>query len=334
VARHECPGLLLGAHGVAPSKSSLARRVARVLDVKSVRGPAARGFAAGIFVGAVMVAAPLAALTFTPAQSSIRPKPAKGAVAAHEPGSAYYPGSSEVAADLPHIIASGVSASVATATAAIAPTIGGDGFEAVAPNGARAVSRNGTFVANGPDGSQVTIYPPDASGHSKVVAVGATGAAVTSYVDRRQERDDTIDTAIQLKAMGISPEYIAAMRAASPALRTADLDEIIGLKSVGVTPQYVEDLTNAGFGNLSADDIQQARAVGLTGDYMRRIRATGVHVSLDDLVELRVLNISPEELARVHASGSLSREQMHALAVRHPPRPPSPPTPPSDNDDE
>ena len=32
VARHECPGLLLGAHGVAPSKSSLARRVARVLD--------------------------------------------------------------------------------------------------------------------------------------------------------------------------------------------------------------------------------------------------------------------------------------------------------------
>ena len=34
VARHECPGLLLGAHGVAPSKSSLARRVARVLDGK------------------------------------------------------------------------------------------------------------------------------------------------------------------------------------------------------------------------------------------------------------------------------------------------------------
>ena len=47
VARHECPGLLLGAHGVAPSKSSLARRVARVLDVKSVRGPAARSFAHG-----------------------------------------------------------------------------------------------------------------------------------------------------------------------------------------------------------------------------------------------------------------------------------------------
>ena len=67
VARHECPGLLLGAHGVAPSKSSLARRVARVLDGKSVRGPAARSFALGVFVGAVLVAAPLAALTLAPA---------------------------------------------------------------------------------------------------------------------------------------------------------------------------------------------------------------------------------------------------------------------------
>src|SRR6476469_3653349 len=66
VARHECPGLLLGAHGVAPSKSSLARRVARVLDGKSVRGPVARSFALGVLVGAVMIAAPLAALTVAP----------------------------------------------------------------------------------------------------------------------------------------------------------------------------------------------------------------------------------------------------------------------------
>src|SRR3982751_5544246 len=67
VARHECPGLLLGAHGVAPSRSSLARRVARVLDGKSVRGPVARSFALGVFAGAVLVATPLAALTLTPA---------------------------------------------------------------------------------------------------------------------------------------------------------------------------------------------------------------------------------------------------------------------------
>ena len=85
VARHECPGLLLGAHGVAPSKTSLARRVARVLDGKSVRGPAAGGFALGVFVGAVLVAAPLAALTFTPAEKSAQLKGRAGTIAMSEP---------------------------------------------------------------------------------------------------------------------------------------------------------------------------------------------------------------------------------------------------------
>ncbi|WP_284275450.1 M56 family metallopeptidase, partial [Sphingomonas astaxanthinifaciens] len=64
VARHDCKGLLLGAHGVAPSNGSLSRRVRRVLDGSLPRTPAARGFAAGIALGGVATAAPLAALTF------------------------------------------------------------------------------------------------------------------------------------------------------------------------------------------------------------------------------------------------------------------------------
>src|SRR5262249_46331041 len=125
VARHECPGLLLGAHGVAPSKSSLARRVARVLDGKSVRGPAARSFALGVFSGAVLVAAPLAALTLTPAAPKTVAK-APSRVAASEPVTPYYPATPEVPTDLPHIIAKGVSTSVTTAVAAaaaVAPAI-------------------------------------------------------------------------------------------------------------------------------------------------------------------------------------------------------------------
>src|SRR5438046_5858870 len=84
VARHECPGLLLGAHGVAPSKSSLARRVQRVLDGKLMRGPVARPFGIGVFVGAIMVAAPLAALTLTPSGAKLAATKS-GAVSPSEP---------------------------------------------------------------------------------------------------------------------------------------------------------------------------------------------------------------------------------------------------------
>src|SRR3954447_10361905 len=119
VARHECPGLLLGAHGVAPSRSSLARRVARVLDVKSARGPVARGFALGVFTGAVLVAAPLAALTLTPAAPKAAPSAAKFAAAEPQVRGALRAEAEAVHADLPHIIAQGVSTSVSTAMAAV-----------------------------------------------------------------------------------------------------------------------------------------------------------------------------------------------------------------------
>src|SRR4051794_8018922 len=120
VARHECPSLLLGAHGVAPSKSSLARRVARVLDGKQVRGPVARSFALGVFAGAVLVAAPLAALTLTPAVSkapklALATTPAGKTIAPYSPETLEAP---EAPTDLGHIIATGVSTGVNTAVAA------------------------------------------------------------------------------------------------------------------------------------------------------------------------------------------------------------------------
>src|SRR3954452_2407081 len=115
VARHECPGLLLGAHGVAPSRSSLARRVARVLDGKTVRGPAARSFGLGVFVGALVVAAPLAALTLTPGASKAAKKAASAVASGPIDTSKPYYSPAEAPTDLPHIIAQGVSTAVGAA---------------------------------------------------------------------------------------------------------------------------------------------------------------------------------------------------------------------------
>ncbi|HYX47523.1 MAG TPA: M56 family metallopeptidase, partial [Sphingomicrobium sp.] len=233
VARHECPGLLLGAHGVAPSRSSLARRVARVLDGKSVRGPVAGSFAVGVFVGAVMVAAPLAALTLTPAGTGRLDKVTSNTLSASEPPSAYYPGTHEAPVDLPHIIAKGVSTSVATAVAAIGQGPDGD-FQVTAPNGsaitringatiasaangATVTERNGTTVSRAPSGATVMMYPPDANGRRKVVAVAANGATAVSYVaanaepgavavagsspDAHAREKSAIDSAVAMKAV-------------------------------------------------------------------------------------------------------------------------------------
>jgi bla regulator protein blaR1 len=359
VARHECPGLLLGAHGVAPSRNSLARRVARVLDGKSVRGPVAGSFAIGVFAGALLVAAPLAALNFTPAISKA-PKTSTTRLAAGEPASAYYPAARAVPADLPHIIAQGVSTSVATAVAAVAPAASNaqaadvriasaDGAivdvrngttELRGADGATVKTRNGMTIMRGAGGSTVTIYPPDAQGRRKVIARSSSGAVSVSYTnsdDVRAEvnhaRDRTIDSVIEAKGVGVTPEYIAAMRASAPGLANLDFNEFSGLRAVGVTPDFARGLVAAGFPSISADDLMQARAVGLTGEYVSAMHAAGIRGDLDEFVQLRAVGIDPSFAARVRASGIRVSSaddlvQLRALGIGHVPAPPHPPAPP------
>ena len=343
VARHDCPGLLLGAHGVAPSKSSLARRVARVLDGKSVRGPVARSFALGVFSGALLVAAPLAALNLTPAT----PKAAKGAVSlasASEPPSASYPTARPMPADLPHIIAQGVSTSVSTAMAAVAPvTRSQPDVRLLSSGGATVESGNGTTVTRSRDGATVTVYPPDARGLRKMIARASNGATAVTYVDggdvrvaiadARHAHDRALDAVIESRAVGVTPEYIGAMRAAAPRLANLDFNEFTGMRAVGVTPEFAQALVAAGFPSITADGLMEARAVGLTGEYVSAMRSAGVQGGLDDFVQLRTVGVDPAFAARVRASGIKHLDadelvQLKALGMTRVPLPPRPPAPP------
>lgn len=327
VARHECPGLLLGAHGVAPSKSSLARRVARVLDGKSVRGPVARSFAVGVFAGAVLVAAPLAALTIAPSSKSIPAQPSTPPVAAAV-SALPYASARDVPADLPHIIASGVSTGVATAAAAIAPIASRSAqpeLEAIAPSGATVRSANGVTVATGANGAKVTVYPPNAEGIRRIVAVGSNGATAISYADAKaipglagaiavppappapplppEAQRSAIDRAIGMKAVGLTPEYVAAMKSALPQLRLTS-DDLIELKAVGVTPDFIQELAREGYRMVAADDIAGAYAVGVRADYIRAMAAAGYGgIPLEQLTQLKAVGITPADVERYRRAG-------------------------------
>jgi bla regulator protein BlaR1 len=316
VARHECPGLLLGAHGVAPSKSSLARRVARVLDATSVRGPAARPFALGVLVGSVLIAAPLAALTLTPGGPRLaKPSPSSTA----KPVASYAADTRETPADLPHIIASGVTASVQTAVAAVRPE---DAAEAAADAAA------------------------DRADEARDAALERAAAARDAAIERAREIAEQARANARkyggkdyaMRVVGVTPEYVAGIRAAAPQLARTNSEQFVSMKAVGVTPAYVQDLANAGLRNLTLDDIVQARAIGLTGDYVRSIVAAGVQPSVGDLVQFRTLGITPQGIARARQAGARTNGEIMQMAVTgnlghrgwpfEGPRPPAPPQPP------
>lgn len=338
IARHECRGLLIGAHGVAPGRGSLARRVARVLDTDSVRGPVARSFAAGVFVGAAALAAPLAAVTLSadaaaedklmgPAVEASARAPAAFAV---EPAEARGPSPSPAPAPAPSPAAATAAAAVAKAPVAAdqqpAPAIeiarGDERVDIRGPNGATIrTSRSGETVLTGSNGSTILISPPGSDGLQKVVMRGP-GGSVTAYSDARKVpgaqaflagrghkvkikagRGDALDLAVQVKAVGLTPAYAAAIRAAAPHLRLST-GELIEMKAVGVSPDFIGELAAAGFARTSADDLVSARAVGVTGGYIRSMNAVGARGStVDDYVAMRSVGVTPGYVERFRRRG-------------------------------
>jgi beta-lactamase regulating signal transducer with metallopeptidase domain len=335
VARHDCPGLLLGAHGVAPSKSSLARRVARVLDVKSVRGPAAGPFAAGVLAGAVLVAAPLAALTLIPGGAKETAAKGKAAPQAKTAAASPYYSEKTVPTDLPHLIADGVSTAV---TVVAPPKL--DERQARAQAIAEAVAS----AAKARETALATAAEAKAHAHGVLVNPAEIREAV------REARADAlsdaqVDRIIQMKAVGLTPDYVNAMRTVSPALRGLDPSEMVSLKSVGVTPEYARAMAAAGFRNLDENDLTQAKAIGLNPDYVRGMVAAGLPPDIDDLVQLRAVGVPVQYVAAIRRSGHRVDAdkivEMWAVGVRPrdiaivptPPKPPAPsPRQPPDSD--
>jgi len=310
VARHECPGLLLGAHGVAPSQSSLSRRVARVLDGKSVRGPVARSFGLGVFVGAALVAAPLAALTLTPKQTPAEKQAL--AVSKADTSKPYY-APVPPPSDLGHVIAQGVATSVKTASAVIDP-----------------------------DEPDLVVDPAEiAEARAEAARDLARDRAEAAADMARETGRNMRDMARDLKQHGgavrgslnITPEYVGAMRAAAPRLAKLDASEMAGMRAVGVTPDYARDLAASGFPNLTEDDLITARAIGLTGGYVRQLRNAGVRGDLDDFVQMRTMGIDPSFVERARRAGYTKLDadklvELQALGGIRVPAPARPAAPP------
>ena len=305
VARHECRGLLIGAHGVAPGKNSLARRVRRVLDGAVKRAPGGWRWGSAVAFFAAGMAVPVAALNLVPATVTTTDRAESAAAQA---GSSYYPGTSGTAsASVAHGPSTGV-------------TVADEGIVSIkSPSGGTITTKpDGKVVMVGPSGGVIEIYPADSKGKRRTVLTGPSGGVV-EYADARavpglasaiavaphpgRSSKNAVDRAIELKAVGATPEYVAGIRAVAPQL-SLDHDDIVELKGVGVTPSFIQELARLGYRNLDADDIASAYAVGVREDYVRSLASAGYgRLSLDQLTELRAVGVTAADIANYRRAG-------------------------------
>lgn len=320
VARHECRGLLIGAHGVAPGKNSLARRVKRVLDGAAKRAPGGWRWGSAAAFFAAGMAVPVAALNLVPAVPATAADSAE--IASMGKDSPYYSGAPAAATTASTAEVAKAAQIASEAPVASATEVGTIVSRSVAPSGATTtVMDNGTIIARAPNGATSTVYPPDRNGRRRVVAIGPNGAIAEAFADARgipgfaaaiahphdpakpaRERS-AIDRAIEMKAVGVTPEYVAAIRKVAPQLNL-DHDDIVGMKAVGVSPAFVQELARLGYRNLDADEITGAYAVGVRSDYVRSLAAAGYgRLTMDQLTELRAVGVTAADVERFRRAG-------------------------------
>jgi beta-lactamase regulating signal transducer with metallopeptidase domain len=300
VARHECRGILIGAHGVAPAKNSLARRVKRVLDGAAKRAPGGWRWGSAAAFFAAGMAVPVAALNLVPATAAVPEIASNAAPAA------------------PHAVSSpsAVIAGTAAVAAPQAVAAARDVMTMTNSSGGTIVTQSdGKLVMKGPSGGVIEVYPADSLGHRRTVLTSPGGSTI-AYADARAvpglsgaiaaspgRHDSAIDRAIEMKAVGVTPEYVASIRAVAPQLRL-DHDDIVQLKAVGVTPAFIQELARLGYRNLDADDITGAYAVGVREDYIRSLAAAGYgRISLENLTQLKAVGVTPADVERFRRAG-------------------------------
>jgi beta-lactamase regulating signal transducer with metallopeptidase domain len=272
VARHECRGLLIGAHGVAPGRNSLSRRVRRVLDSSLARGPIGGAFALGVFVGAAMLAAPLAALTLTS-----KPAPVAAPVTLAQPSlpqAPYYP-------------AAPVAAPVTIPVGAEADTHPGLSWK-----------------------EQLELKRELAQARAELARArrtGASGEAISAAVASAvavSVKASRVDRMTGPSMFGVTPRYAAEMRAASPRLARIGTDDLVAFRIHGVSPAYVRDLEASGLRGLSPEQLTAAAIHGVNGRFLRSMAAVGYpRLSYKEAVNMRIHGVTPEFVRSLQRRG-------------------------------
>jgi beta-lactamase regulating signal transducer with metallopeptidase domain len=113
----------------------------------------------------------------------------------------------------------------------------------------------------------------------------------------------TAEALIALHANGVTVEYVERIERAYPRARDMSYEELISFAALGVTPEWLGGIVNAGYSDVRPDQVQSLAAIGVTSDYVREMRATGLRLSVDDLIALHANGVTSEYVRELRDAG-------------------------------
>ena len=152
----------------------------------------------------------------------------------------------------------------------------------------------------------------------KIASLGSVGVT-PEFVRAMRAQGFSIKTAgeaTSLRATGVTPDYIDIMRAVGFELRSAD--EATSLRAVGVTPEFVREMRDLGFAVQTASEATSLAATGVTAEWVRQMKAAGVPMhSGEEASSLRALGVDPAFVERLAKAGypDLTLSELQRLAA-------------------
>ncbi|ALJ11415.1 M56 family metallopeptidase [Sphingopyxis macrogoltabida] len=299
-ARHDNKATLIAAHGVAPAKGSLKRRITRVLDGSLKRGPASAGWILMSLVVLAGITAPLAAFSAT-AETKVADETHAMAFVAQQSAIRSMQ-SAMTAKDLTDV----ETRDVDTGAAPAAEPLRADDLV-----GMRAVGVTPEYVEKLREHGG-SMDPDD------IIAAKATGVD-PAYIGSMRAILPGADFGdlVGAKQVGIDAAFARDMKEHFPGV---DLDDLIALKAMGVDCDFVTDMRKAGVRLRDPDDAIELRATGM---HPRGRGAKRSIVSKDGAT----VRFGPGPVIEARsADGRVARiEVPEAPAATRPPVPPAPP---------
>ncbi|HUH61811.1 MAG TPA: M56 family metallopeptidase [Terracidiphilus sp.] len=141
------------------------------------------------------------------------------------------------------------------------------------------------------------LAPPAASPAPRSAEPAPAGGAAQTRqnaAESSQQNENESTTTTQQQSTATSTrhrDYIDEMKAAG---YDVDLDKLVAMKIQGVTAEYAQQMSQLGFGKLTADQLIACRIQDVSADYIAKMKAAGYDADIGKYISMRIQDVTPE----------------------------------------
>jgi beta-lactamase regulating signal transducer with metallopeptidase domain len=112
----------------------------------------------------------------------------------------------------------------------------------------------------------------------------------------------TVEQLIEMKSVGVTPEYIESIRRLGYSELTAK--QAVELRSLGVDEEFVKQARGWANGNPSIEELVELKSIGMSAEFINGMKQAGYNnLTIKQLVELKAVGVNPEFVQSMRRAG-------------------------------